>query len=89
MKINSFNDDIYDTNVRFEYLVDESGLLPETHDIAVEERLGLLVDREVLHRENRRLNRLLKGAKIRTSMGEVGACWDNAFVEGFFRWFKA
>jgi len=28
---------------------------PETHDLAFEERLALLVDREVLHRENRRL----------------------------------
>ena len=32
---------------------------PETHDLAFEERLALLVDREVLHRENRRLDRLL------------------------------
>ena len=31
---------------------------PETHDLAFEERLALLVDREVLHRENRRLDRL-------------------------------
>ena len=32
---------------------------PETHDLAFEERLALLVDREVLHRENRRLEQRL------------------------------
>ena len=32
---------------------------PDTHDLAFEERLALLIDREVLHRENRRLDRLL------------------------------
>ena len=29
---------------------------PDTHDLAFEERLALLIDREVLHRENRRLS---------------------------------
>ena len=38
---------------------------PETHDLSFEERLALLVDREVLHRENRRLSRLLKSARLR------------------------
>lgn len=38
---------------------------PATHDLAFEERFGLLVDRELLHRENRRLERLLKTAKLR------------------------
>ena len=38
---------------------------PETHDLAFEERLALLVEREVLHRENRRLARLLKAARLR------------------------
>jgi len=27
---------------------------------------------------------LLKGYGIRPSMGDVGACWDNAVVERFF-----
>ena len=27
---------------------------------------------------------LLKGYGIRASMGDVGACWDNAVVERFF-----
>ena len=36
---------------------------PQTHDLCFEERLALLVEREVLHRENRRLSRLLKAAK--------------------------
>jgi hypothetical protein len=38
---------------------------PDTHDQAFEERLALLIDREVLHRENRRLERLLKAARLR------------------------
>lgn len=45
---------------------------PETHDLAFEERLALLVDREVLHRENRRLDRLLKTARLR-----VPACIED------------
>ncbi|HHJ20805.1 MAG TPA: AAA family ATPase [Gammaproteobacteria bacterium] len=38
---------------------------PQTHDLAFEERFALLVERETLHRENRRLARLLKAAKLR------------------------
>ena len=45
---------------------------PDTHDLAFEERLGLLVDREILHRENKRLERLLRGAKLR-----VNACIED------------
>lgn len=45
---------------------------PETHDLAFEERLALLVGREVLHRENRRLARLLKAARLR-----VHACMED------------
>ena len=45
---------------------------PATHDLAFEERLALLVDREVLHRENRRLARLLKAAKL-----SVDACIEE------------
>jgi DNA replication protein DnaC len=45
---------------------------PETHDLAFEERFALLVDREILHRENRRLARLLKTARLR-----VEACVED------------
>ena len=45
---------------------------PDTHDLAFEERLALLIDREVLHRENRRLERLLKAARLR-----VPACVED------------
>lgn len=45
---------------------------PETHDLAFEERFALLVDREVLSRENRRLGRLLKAARLR-----VDACVED------------
>lgn len=39
---------------------------PQTFELAFEERLALLVDREVGHRESRRLTRLLQRAKLRT-----------------------
>ena len=45
---------------------------PQTHDLSFDERLALLVEREVLHRENRRLARLLKAAKLR-----VNACVED------------
>ena len=32
----------------------------------------------------KRLGKLLKRYGHRTSMGDVGACWDNAFTERFF-----
>jgi len=39
---------------------------PSTYaDLSFEERLGMLVDREILERENRRLTRLLQAAKLR------------------------
>lgn len=38
---------------------------PRTHDLSFDEPLALLVEQEVLHRENRRLSRLLKAAKLR------------------------
>ncbi|MED5295991.1 MAG: IS21-like element helper ATPase IstB [Pseudomonadota bacterium] len=45
---------------------------PDTYDLPFEDRLGMLLDREVLHRENRRLDRLLKTAKLR-----VTACVED------------
>ena len=33
---------------------------------------------------SRRFSKLLNGYGIRASMGDVGACWDNAVVERFF-----
>lgn len=46
---------------------------PSTYDLPFEERLGLLVDREVSLRDTRRLQRLLKAAKLR----EPGACVED------------
>ncbi|MDO8863618.1 IS21-like element helper ATPase IstB [Haliea sp. E1-2-M8] len=40
---------------------------PAMAELSFEERLGILVDREILYRENRRLGRLLSGAKLRVS----------------------
>jgi DNA replication protein DnaC len=52
--------------------LDQQQAQPATHDLAFEERFALLVDREALHRENRRLARLLKAAKLR-----VDACVEE------------
>jgi DNA replication protein DnaC len=38
---------------------------PETHDLAFNERFTLLVDHETMHRENRRLTRLLQLAHLK------------------------
>jgi DNA replication protein DnaC len=46
---------------------------PDSASLSFDERLGLLVDAECLHRENRRLARLLKEAKLR--LGQ--ACIEN------------
>ncbi len=40
---------------------------PEIGSLAFEERLGLLVDAEWMHRENKRMKRSLKEAKLRLS----------------------
>lgn len=46
---------------------------PATHELAFEERLALLLDRELLARDNRRLSRLLKAARLRIP----GACVED------------
>jgi DNA replication protein DnaC len=45
---------------------------PAMAELSFEERLAMLVDRETLYRENRRLDRLLRAAKLR-----VGACVED------------
>ena len=45
---------------------------PNTFDLAFEERLAMLIDQEILERDNRRLTRLLKGARLR-----VQACVEE------------
>lgn len=45
---------------------------PAAGELAFEERLGLIVDQEILYRENRRLTRLLKAARLR-----VNACVED------------
>jgi DNA replication protein DnaC len=44
----------------------EEQLREPPHQLSFEERLALLIDREVLHRDNRRLANRLKQAKLRT-----------------------
>ena len=46
---------------------------PATQSLSFEERLGLLVDRERTHRDNARLARLLKVARLK----HASACVEN------------
>lgn len=46
---------------------------PATHELSFEERLALLLDRELLARDNRRLTRLLQAARLRAP----GACLED------------
>jgi DNA replication protein DnaC len=52
--------------------LDEQLAQPAMAELSFEERLAMLVDREILYRENRRLERLLKAARLR-----VGACVED------------
>jgi DNA replication protein DnaC len=45
---------------------------PAAQELSFEERFALLLDQEILYRDNRRLARLLKAAKLR-----VGACVED------------
>lgn len=45
--------------------LDEQRRMPEIQDLSFEERLGLMVDREVTERDNRRLSSRLRKAKLR------------------------
>ena len=45
--------------------LDEQRRMPEIQDLGFEERLGLMVDREVTERDNRRLSSRLRKAKLR------------------------
>jgi DNA replication protein DnaC len=51
----------------------EQGAHPDTATLSFDERFGLLVDAEHLHRENKRLGRVLRDAKLRIS----GACIED------------
>ena len=44
---------------------------PGTHDLGFDERLGLLVDAEWIHRENKRLTRALREAKLKLAQACV------------------
>jgi DNA replication protein DnaC len=45
--------------------LDEQSSSPEMQALSFEERLGLLVDRELLERDNRRLKTRLRAARLR------------------------
>lgn len=49
----------------------EQQKVPDFHALAFDERLGLLVDAECLYRENKRMDYLLKEAKLKISSASV------------------
>jgi hypothetical protein len=48
---------------------------PVSQKLSFEERIALLLDQEILYRDNRRLTRLLKAARLR-----MGACVEDIDV---------
>lgn len=52
---------------------EEQLIQPITQSLSFEERFGLLVDRELTHRDSKRLERLLKQAKLK----HASACVEN------------
>ena len=71
---------------------------PQTHDLSFDERLALLVEREVLHRENRRLARLLKAEVLADHalgqlagpgdllVAEIGLVLEAQYFDDFLHW---
>ncbi|WP_413460605.1 IS21-like element helper ATPase IstB [Herbaspirillum huttiense] len=55
------------------HAVDEQLSSPSVSHLAFEDRLGLIVDQEFTYRDNKRLQRLLKNAKLR----ETDACVED------------
>ena len=65
-----FNEEVHEKleQLKFKGMLqafDEQMSLPEVKDLTFEQRLGLLIDREMIERENRRLIRRLRQAKLR------------------------
>ena len=47
--------------------LEEQQCTPSTQSLSFEERIGLLIDRERLYRDNQRRTRLLRGARLKLS----------------------
>lgn len=58
--------------------LEEQRLLPACHDLAFEDRLGLLIDRERSWRDSRRLERLLRAAKLKHAQACLEDVHDGA-----------
>jgi DNA replication protein DnaC len=53
--------------------LEEQQIMPSSQSLAFEDRLGLLVEREIVWRDNRRLERLLRQAKLK----QAQACMED------------
>lgn len=58
--------------------LEEQQIMPASQELAFEDRLGLLVGREIVWRDNRRLERLLRQAKLKQSQ----ACMEDIDYRG-------
>lgn len=60
------------------YALEEQQIMPASQELAFEDRLGLLVEREIVWRDNRRLERLLRQAKLK----QAQACMEDIDYRG-------
>lgn len=58
--------------------LEEQQIMPASQELAFEDRLGLLVEREIVWRDNRRLERLLRQAKLK----QAQACMEDIDYRG-------
>lgn len=58
--------------------LEEQQIMPASQALAFEDRLGLLVEREIVWRDNRRLERLLRQAKLK----QAQACMEDIDYRG-------
>ena len=58
--------------------LEEQQIMPASAELAFEDRFGLLVEREIVWRDNRRLERLLRQAKLK----QAQACMEDIDYRG-------
>ena len=58
--------------------LEEQQIMPASQELTFEDRLGLLVEREIVWRDNRRLERLLRQAKLK----QAQACMEDIDYRG-------
>lgn len=60
------------------HALEEQRIMPASQELGFEDRLGLLVEREIIWRDNRRLERLLRQARLK----QAQACMEDIDYRG-------